>query len=649
MSQNTQPDKGSMSDLQKQAVLVCVICALAALLTIGITLTLLGRGKQPDTPASESSSTDSTAASGQDLSGHYQIDTASDALLTQTDDAGTDYLNDTLFLGDSNTVRLYSNGLVSLQQFCAKEGIGTQAALNDQIVTFKGTSQHYTIAEAVALMKPRRVVLTFGTNDNGMDVDTFISNYTALVQAIQASYPYTDIIVNTIPPIPENHSTYPHMDQAKIDDFNMALLKMCEQLDVKFLNSAETLKGENGYGNADYYTSGDIHLKTGGLKAVLTYLRTHAYLTEDRRPDTSNIPTRTLEYSSNPSSAVPAPSSSESSSESDSESASSSEPAEVLYEARYKVDKNGGGTLSGGGESGKTSLSIGVTDAAQAVKVTAVPAEGYVFVKWSDGKTEKTRTDTGFEQNLEVTAVFSSLTVKISGEGSSTPGGVYTFRASMNGKYASAENLHWYANGTEVTEAAGRTNIRVSIDPAAANTTYKIYAVVTYNDCSVTSNTLTITVTGGASSESSSVSSSSSSSSSVSSSSASSGSSGSSSSSSGASSSGAFSGSTSQSSASSSGSSSSSSSGTSSSSSSSASASSASSSSSSAASASSSENTSKAPSESEAKSTASSTASSSENAQPASSSEHTASSSSHEAASASSEQPAASASESTAE
>ena len=111
-----------------------------------------------------------------------------------------------------------------------------------------------------------------GTNDNGMNTEDFISNYTALVQAIQASYPYTDIIVNTVPPVPSNHSNYPNMDQTRIDDFNMALLTMCEQLGVKFLNSAEALKDANGYGNVDYYQSGDIHLKPAGLKVLLKYL-----------------------------------------------------------------------------------------------------------------------------------------------------------------------------------------------------------------------------------------------------------------------------------------------------------------------------------------------------------------------------------------
>jgi len=502
--------------MQHRAVLVCILCVLAVLLTFGITTTLL---KKEEPAPSVSEPAEGPAAPGEDLSGHYQIDNASTALLTETADAGTDYLNDTLFLGDSNTVRLYNNGLISLQQFCAKEGIGTQVALNEGIVTFKKDSSHYTIPQAVAMMKPRRVVMTFGTNDTGMEVPDFIAHYTALIQAIQQSYPYTDIIVNTVPPVPADHSNYPHMDQAKIDDFNMALLDLCEQLGVRFLNSAEALKGSDGYGIADYYTSGDIHLKSAGLKAVLNYLRTHALQTEDRRPDTNNIPTRTMEYVSNPSSAVAAPSSEAvSSSESQAESASSSESSssestseEKKFEARYRVDKNGGGTLSVGNDTGNSSVTYTVTDPDKSITVTAVPAEGHVFVKWSDGLTSKTRTDTDFKQNLDVTAVFGTASVHITSEGKGAVGSSYTFKAALSGKYAKTENLRWYANGQEVTQAAGKSSITVVVDSSMANASYKIHAVVTYNDCKVSSNTLTITIGSGVTSESGSTSSSSSS------------------------------------------------------------------------------------------------------------------------------------------
>lgn len=551
MSQKRQQQNETMTPMQHRAVLVCVLCVLAVLLTFGITTTLLK--KEESAPSVPESVADPTP--GKDLSGHYQIDNTSAALLTETADAGTDYLNNTLFLGDSNTVRLYNNGLISLQQFCAKEGIGTQVALSEGIVTFKKDPNHYTIPQAVAMMKPRRVVMTFGTNDTGMEVPDFIAHYTALIQAIQQSYPYTDIIVNTVPPVPADHSNYPHMDQARIDDFNMALLALCEQLGVRFLNSAEALKGSDGYGIADYYTSGDIHLKSAGLKAVLNYLRTHALQTEDRRPDTNNIPTRTMEYVSNPSSAVAAPSSEAvSSSESQAESAGSSESSSSestsegkKFEARYRVDKNGGGTLSVGNDTGNSSVTYTVTDPDKSITVTAVPAEGYVFVKWSDGLTSKTRTDTGFKQNLDVTAVFGTASVQITSEGKGAVGSSYTFKAALSGKYAKTENLRWYANGQEVPQAAGKSSITVVVDSSMANASYKIHAVVTYNDCKVSSNTLTITIGSGVTGESGSTSSSSSShagsSGSTSSSSASSGSSSSSTSGSSPASSGTSSGS----------------------------------------------------------------------------------------------------------
>ena len=482
----TQPEKQSLTPMQKQAVLVCTVCALAAVLTIGITLTLLKRGKTPSAPVEQPSS-EVLVPGEEDISDHYQINETSSALLPETADAGEDYQKETLFIGDSNTVRLYANGLISLQQFCAKEGIGTHAALTEGIVTFKKDNNSYTIAQAVAKMKPRRVVIMLGTNDNGMAVEEFINNYTALVQAIQESYPYTDIIVNTVPPVPANHSNYPNMDQTKIDDFNMALLSMCEQMGLKFLNTAEVLKDANGYGREDYYQSGDIHLKPAGLKALLSYLRTHAYQTDDRRPDTANIPKR-AEYTANPSSAVAAPSSSE--------AASSSEEQSVLYQAAYRVDKNGGGTLSSGSDSGKTALTYDVTSAAQAVSVTAVPQEGHVFVRWSDGVTQKTRTDTNFKQNVDVTAMFAQASISIISTGKAVLGDSYTFTAKLGGKYLTADSIRWYANGEEVPQAAGKTTVKVEIDPSMLNASFKVYAVASYNGCTVASNTLNVTVSG---------------------------------------------------------------------------------------------------------------------------------------------------------
>ena len=172
------------------------------------------------------------------------------------------------------------------------------------------------------------------------------------------------------------------------------------------------------------------------------------------------------------------------------------------------MDKNGGGTLSVGNDTGNSSVTYTVTDPDKSITVTAVPAEGHVFVKWSDGLTSKTRTDTDFKQNLDVTAVFGTASVHITSEGKGAVGSSYTFKAALSGKYAKTEILRWYANGQEVTQAAGKSSITGVVDSSMANASYKIHAVVTYNDCKVSSDTLTITIGCGVTSESGSTSSS---------------------------------------------------------------------------------------------------------------------------------------------
>lgn len=175
------------------------------------------------------------------------------------------------------------------------------------------------------------------------------------------------------------------------------------------------------------------------------------------------------------------------------------------------MDKTGGGSLTCGDESGK-SLTVKVTSAAQSVTVTAVPEDGYVFVKWSDGVTKRTRTDTNFDQNVDVTAVFAAASIQVSSSGKAGLGDSYTFKATLKGKYLDASSIRWYVNGTEVTQAAGKTTVKGEVDPSMVGGTFRVYATASYNDCTVTSNKLELTVSGGTSGSTSSSSSSSSSS-----------------------------------------------------------------------------------------------------------------------------------------
>ena len=184
--------------------------------------------------------------------------------------------------------------------------------------------------------------------------------------------------------------------------------------------------------------------------------------------------------------------SSEAPSESPASSEASSAQTAVQYTAQYRVDEAGGGSLSDGFASGADTVFKQFTDPSQVISVTATPAEGYVFVKWSDGITFRSRTDTDFKQDLAVTAIFAQASVQIDGK---PDGSRVTVKASLKGDCINAKNLRWYADGSEVESAAGKTSLTVN-NTETADKTIKVYAVVVYNDCKITSNTLTCKLAG---------------------------------------------------------------------------------------------------------------------------------------------------------
>lgn len=103
-----------------------------------------------------------------------------------------------------------------------------------------------------------------------------------------------DIIVNAIPPIGQQHSNQ-SLTQTQVDEYNKALVEMCQEKGWKFLNSAEVLKDSvTGYAKSGYVeTSDGIHLTRTAMDALFNYIRTHSYITEDDRPTLTTIPKHT--------------------------------------------------------------------------------------------------------------------------------------------------------------------------------------------------------------------------------------------------------------------------------------------------------------------------------------------------------------------
>lgn len=300
MAGKTRTKKKAL-DMRSKMYLVLALCSVMLLVSIGISLALTGGLRFGADPQSADVAVDSepmVTESGYDKE-QNTIDTQAynTTILETSDDAGESYVDETLFLGDSNTARMYR-----MFDYCSYDNaIGSVGMTAKSLATFacvqlSSSSSYVTMPQAVALLQPKRVILTFGTNDLNPNYKAanFVANYQTGIEAIAAAYPSVDIIVNSIPPIGQQHSNQ-SLTQTQVDEFNKALVEMCKEKGWKFLNSAEALKDSTtGYAKSGYVeTSDGIHLTRTAMDALFTYVRTHSYITEDDRPALTTAPRHT--------------------------------------------------------------------------------------------------------------------------------------------------------------------------------------------------------------------------------------------------------------------------------------------------------------------------------------------------------------------
>ena len=206
-------------------------------------------------------------------------------LLLETADAGQDYLEDTLFIGDSNTLRLYMFNLIKLKNVMGVEGMGIQSVINHAEIYWVGMSSPVTIPEAVSMTQPRRIIICFGTNNLiNRDPEWFVSKYSEAVTAIKKAYEYAEIIVMSVPPVGAHNAGH-GLSNKTVIDYNIALLDFAKENQLRFLNTYEELVDKNtGAMKSAYIETDGVHLTRSACESVLKYVRTHASDAEDVRP-----------------------------------------------------------------------------------------------------------------------------------------------------------------------------------------------------------------------------------------------------------------------------------------------------------------------------------------------------------------------------
>ncbi len=381
MSNNErQPSKKNrgLSRETRQLLMLIGGVAVALVLVVGITVGIFfsknPQGNQPQDTSADTSVSDPTSLPGEVVEEEnynkdefvLDVEKYGETVLDATEDAGEDYVKNTLFIGDSNTYRYMMYAQTTLDNDIGITSMGLQDVLTEECVKFYGYSKRVTIPEAVAIMQPQRIIICFGTNNAGgsWTAEYMAEQYDKVLDGIEKAWPYADIIISAVPPVAKAHQNTA-ITMTTIDSFNQAIAALAEERGCKFLNTTEVLKDpETGFAKEGYTIQDGIHLSQKGVEALFGYVRTHAYETQDRRPTPlKKVPKRdeTQPYvitdENNYTGTVPG---------------SKPEGPQILF----APNDASMGTIEG-------MLEQYVEPAKQCTEVTAKPKEGYKFAYWS--------------------------------------------------------------------------------------------------------------------------------------------------------------------------------------------------------------------------------------------------------------------------
>lgn len=161
-----------------------------------------------------------------------------------------------LFLGDSVTESISFYEFIDDSRVIGQKGLTIDKA-EENIDKLKAANT-------------KNIFILLGTNDlqSGMDKATFIKQYAAFIDHIKENLPQSDIFIQSILPIDKNmEASRPNLVNSRIDEFNKALMELCIEKEVSYLNVATILKDD-----ARLFEPDGIHPKFDFYKKWMDYL-----------------------------------------------------------------------------------------------------------------------------------------------------------------------------------------------------------------------------------------------------------------------------------------------------------------------------------------------------------------------------------------
>ena len=285
MNQFTKNQRKLLAYLIFTGVLLMAICLIAAL-TLGVIALV-----RPDAPAEDpplQEEPDTPPANEPDTpTGKPGNDTpASPRVLGPTADAGMSYIDDMIFVGESTTAHFRRSGALTggtlTKQVWSNElnTMMLDLTILHKPIIYPETGTEMTIPTAVALHKPKYIVLSFGVNGLsgfGKNENLYKTAYGKLISAIHEASPDTVVLLQTVYPLSACADGAADKN-AIIRRLNGLLPDIAQTYDAYVVDTASAITDANGYLPDSMHNGDGMHLKNEVYVELVKYLRTHAYI-----------------------------------------------------------------------------------------------------------------------------------------------------------------------------------------------------------------------------------------------------------------------------------------------------------------------------------------------------------------------------------
>jgi len=183
------------------------------------------------------------------------------------------YFDDAVFVGDSITTGIQLYNMMSNTKVLAGTGINLATLYTSPVVKLEDGSR-ITIMDGLKDTQYKKMYVMLGGNEvRDEDKETFISRYSKAIDDLKALQPNAVMYVQSILPVTETNNY--HMDNVRIDEFNAALLELCKEKNVYYLNVAECMRDEKGNLPKEASPADGMHFGPDYYNKWFEYLKTH--------------------------------------------------------------------------------------------------------------------------------------------------------------------------------------------------------------------------------------------------------------------------------------------------------------------------------------------------------------------------------------